>query len=389
MDRLFYQQLAERSLQGEALEDSLCEVILTSPEITLLRLLDAAFEVRQKFWGKKVMIHIINNAQNGHCPEDCHYCAQAKTSKADIEEYPLKSDAEILEEAKRAYESGAYRYCMVFAGRGPSAKRVEHLSRLIRKIKDTYPIRICLSSGLCGEAGLQKLKDAGLDRLNHNLNTSENFYPSICTTHTYGDRLNTLESARKVGIEICSGMIVGLGEKTSDLISVAKTLRRLESPSIPVNFLVPIEGNLLTKTETLTPQYCLRVLCLFRLLNPKAEIRAAAGREGHLRSLDVLSLYPANSIFLDGYLNTKGVNRTKVLRMIQDSGFTIDSEHDLKYLLRQESSEKQEFTVDGSSIFLKNIADLRPTLDTNLKANINIRATSQSPQSSPLTKKTK
>ncbi len=364
MDRLLYHQLAERSLAGEVLEDALCERILSDSEIEILPLVDAAFEVRKKFWGKQVMIHIINNAQNGHCPEDCHYCAQAKTSKADIEEYPLKSDSEILEEAKRAFESGAYRYCMVFAGRGPSAKRVDHLSQLIKKIKDNYPIRICLSSGLCGEEGLQKLKDAGLDRLNHNLNTSENFYPSICTTHTYGDRLNTLESARKVGIEICSGMIVGMGEKNPDVISVAKTLRRLESPSIPVNFLVPIDGNRLAEPKDLTPEYCLRVLCLFRFLNPKAEIRAAAGREGHLRSLDVLSLYPANSIFLDGYLNTRGGNRAKVLRMIQDAGFTLDSEHDLEDLLRQESPEAQTFAVDGSKTFLKTLNDLRPVLKT-------------------------
>ena len=104
MERTFYESLARRSLNGEMLEDTLCEQILTDPQMDLLRLLDAAFEVRQKFWGKAVMIHIINNAQNGHCPEDCHYCAQAKTSKADIEEYPLKSETEILEEARRAYE---------------------------------------------------------------------------------------------------------------------------------------------------------------------------------------------------------------------------------------------------------------------------------------------
>ena len=135
MNRQFYFDLADQSIAGNALNRGISETILNSPDIELISLLNAAFEVRKKYTGKNVKIHIINNAQNGHCPEDCHYCAQAKTSQADIKEYPLKSDAEILAEAKAAYEKGAYRYCMVFAGRGPSERRVEHLSRLIQEIK--------------------------------------------------------------------------------------------------------------------------------------------------------------------------------------------------------------------------------------------------------------
>ena len=181
-------------------------------------LLNSAFEVRSQFVGKTVTVHIINNAQNGFCPEDCHYCAQAKTSKASIEEYPLKSDQEILDEAKNAYEKGAHRYCMVFAGRGPSSGRVEHLARLIRNIKSQYPLEVCVSAGLLDEDKARTLKEAGLDRLNHNLNSSQKHYPKICTTHTYEDRLNTLNSARKAGLQLCSGVILGMGwekEKSS------------------------------------------------------------------------------------------------------------------------------------------------------------------------------
>ena len=196
MERAFYDGLAEKSIKGEIPPDELCLEILTSPRIELLRLLDAAYQVRKKFSGNEVQLHIINNAQNGGCPEDCHYCTQAKSSTTGIETYPVKPDAEILAEAQRAYESGAYRYCMVFAGRGPSNSRVKRLAGLIRTIKARFPVQVCLSAGLINREGVGILKEAGLDRLNHNLNTSKEHYPNVCTTHTYTDRMDTLQAAR-------------------------------------------------------------------------------------------------------------------------------------------------------------------------------------------------
>ncbi len=371
MDRSYYCLLAERSIAGEILDWKLCEDILTSSEIELLPLLDAAFQVRKAYTGKEVAVHIINNAQNGFCPEDCHYCAQAKTSRAEIEEYPLKPDQEILAEAKNAYEKGAFRYCMVFAGRGPSSRRIDHLARLIREIKSRYPIEVCVSAGIMNEEAARKLKDAGLDRLNHNLNTSERNYPNICTTHTFQDRLNTLNAAKSAGLEMCSGMIIGMGESAHDIIEVARTVRRLKVRSIPVNFLVPIEGNTLKSTTPLTPEFCLRVLCLFRFLNPDCELRAAAGREGHLRSLEVMSLYPANSIFLDGYLNTVGSSAAKTLRMISDAGFTIKSEFKIEELLEQKEGTDSKFSVEGASSFMKDLKDLRPLFQNNTAKPVN------------------
>lgn len=152
MERPFYDELVRKSIQGDLLSDELCSQILTSPEVEILPLLDAAFQVRKKFTGKVVQFHIINNAQNGYCPEDCSYCAQAKSSNANIKGYFIKPDEEILAEAHRAYTSGAYRYCMVFAGRGPSKKRIKHLARLIKEIKSRYPIQVCLSAGLSRSA---------------------------------------------------------------------------------------------------------------------------------------------------------------------------------------------------------------------------------------------
>ena len=361
MDQAFYSQLAGQSMAGETLSRSTALEILASGKVELLPLLNAAFEVRKKFCGKEVSIHIINNAQNGFCPEDCHYCAQAKSSDSDIEEYPLKSDSEILAEAKNAYEKGAFRHCMVFAGRGPSATRVAHIARLIREIKAKYPsLQVCVSAGLLDEGKAAILKEAGLDRLNHNLNTSRRNYPNICTTHTYADRLNTLAAARRADLQLCSGMVVGMGETNDDILEVAYTLRRLGVESIPVNFYIPIEGNILGAALGLSPEYCLRVLCLFRLLNPKAEIRVAAGRELYLRDMQVMALYPANSLFLDGYLNTKGDDRRRTLQMIKDAGFTINSDHPVDELLGKEGSTL-EVSSEGpvGQVPMKKLRDLR------------------------------
>lgn len=363
MDRTFYFALTEQSIAGGILTDKTAREILTSQAVELLPLLQAAYEVRKKFTGNDVMIHILNNAQNGHCPEDCHYCVQAKTSKAEIHEYPLKSDDEILAEARHAYEKGAYRYCMVFSGRGPSLKRLEHLSRLIRKIKSIYPLEICVSAGLLDEEKAVVLKNAGLDRLNHNLNTSQHHYPQICTTHAYTDRIGTLKAARGAGIGLCSGVIIGMGETAADVVEVALTLRAMNVESIPVNFFMPLKGVALSEKPNLTPEYCLRVLCLYRFLNPKAEIRIAAGREFYLGSMEVMALYPANSLFLDGYLNAQGKERLRTLKMIQEAGFTVRSNFSLEDLLQNEEAGSQETGGNqDKEIPLKDLSELRPCL---------------------------
>jgi biotin synthase len=353
MDRLFYSTLARKSLEGCQLDDPTCARILSDASLEILPLLDAAFQVRKHYFGCEVRVHILNNAQNGHCPEDCHYCAQAKSSKADIEEYGIKSDDEMLQEARAAYGKGASCYCMVFAGRQASQSRIDRLKRVLAQIKSEFPDKeICVSTGFVTNEGALELKHAGLDRLNHNLNTSEAHYPQICTTHTYADRLNTLLAAKSAGLKVCSGMIVGMGEEHADIIDVAKRLRLLKAESIPVNLLIPIEGNVLSaQGSNLTPDFILRILCLFRFLNPTSEIRVAAGREIHLRSMEVMALYPANSLFLQGYLNAKGSSNASTLRMIKDAGFSIRSETDL-----------DELISDRPKAMLKNIKELRPAI---------------------------
>jgi biotin synthase len=247
---------------------------------------------------------------------------------------------------------------MVYAGRRPSRQRTERIATLVKTIKARYPIEVCVSAGIMDAASTRLLKEAGLDRLNHNLNTAAGRYGKICSTHTFADRLNTLKAARKAGLEICSGIIAGMGETAGELVELALMLRDLEAKSIPINFLLPIAGNMLKNVQNLSPGHCLRILCLFRFLNPQAEIRIAAGREYHLRSMEVMSLYPANSLFMDGYLNTRGKSRKDTLQMIIDAGFTIKSDISAEELLLHETADAGD--DDRAIPDLKSDADLHP-----------------------------
>jgi biotin synthase len=319
-----YSRLAERALRDEPPSEKEALWILDGEDVSLLPLLHAAFEPRQRHFGRKVMIHILNNVQNGLCREDCGYCSQSKSSEAAIRTYPMKSDEEILAGAERAARAGASRYCMALSGRGPTMEQTHRLADLVRRVKARVPIEICLSAGLIGEEQARILADAGLDRLNHNLNTSESHYREICSTHTFADRVETITAARQCGLGTCSGFIMGMGESSRDLVEVGFRLRELEVPSIPVNFLIPIDGNPLLSDGSLSPERCLRVLALMRLTNPRAEIRVAGGREGHLRTLGALALWPANSLFVEGYLTTRGDVVDDTYRMIRDAGFEIE-----------------------------------------------------------------
>lgn len=319
-----YSSWTKISLSGALFPRDAAESVLADSSLDLLRLVSAAGDVRMAAFGRTVKVHQINNIKNGLCPEDCGYCSQSSVSDSPIRRYTMKDEESIIEQARQAKEAGVYRYCMVASGRGPTDREADDLARIIRRINDEIGIRTCLSVGLVDTGKAQRFKDAGLDRLNHNLNTSREHTEKIVSTHTYQDRIDTLEAARQAGLQSCSGVIAGMGETDADLIDVAYELRSMDVPSIPVNFLIPIEGNPLFDFDQLSPERCLRILCLFRFVNPKAEIRVAGGREGHLRSLQPLALYPANSLFVDGYLTTRGDVKPKVYQMIADAGFEVE-----------------------------------------------------------------
>ena len=315
--------LSERVLNGEELGEA--ELIaLLDPEQPLLPLLHEAYVVRSASFGNRVQVHVLNNARNARCPEDCGYCSQSAVSDAPLQPYEWKSNEEILDEAREAYRAGAFRYCVVASGRGPTNKHIKRLAEAVRQVKKEVPVEVCVSVGLVDEDAARLLKDAGVDRLNHNLNTSESHYDKICSTHDYQDRLQTLAAAQSVGLQMCSGLIVGLGEQDADIAEVATQLRRLKVPSIPVNFLIPIDGNPVQSDGSLSPQRALRVLAMMRLANPTSEIRVAGGREGHLGAVESMALYPANSLFVEGYLTTKGRGFASTYRMIRDAGFVVE-----------------------------------------------------------------
>jgi biotin synthase len=322
-----YQGYAQTALNDEVLTRAECRAVLNTPDEDVLALLQAAFTVRSRYFGKTVRLQMLQNAKSGACQEDCHYCSQSSVSTAAIDRYNLVPRSQMIDGARRAAASKAQRYCIVISGRSPLDREIDEIAGAVRAIKDELPIQICCSLGLMNEAQAKRLKAAGVDRVNHNLNTSEAFHGAICTTHTFQDRLATIQHARAAGLEICSGGIVGMGEADDDLIDLALALREVKPDSIPLNTLHPVPGTPLEGCDHLTPQRCLKILCLFRFLHPRTEIRIAGGRERNLRSLQPLALYPADSVFVNGYLTTPGAPAPEVWGMIRDLGFSIEVDY--------------------------------------------------------------
>jgi biotin synthase len=319
-----WSSIVERSLNGSALSREEARAILNLPDEQVPEALRAAFEVRRARFGRRVKLCVLQNARSGLCPEDCRYCSQSSLSTAAIDKYPLMAMEQLVEGARRALQAGAARYCMVTSGRGPTDEEIEHFCEATREIRRSLPLEICVCLGILSEAQARRLKGAGVGWVNHNLNTSERFYPEICSTHTYRDRVETVRNVRRAGLLTCSGGIVGMGETDEDILDMAFACRELAMDSIPINFLHPIQGTPMEAFRFLTPMKCLKVLCLFRLLNPTSEIRAAGGREVNLRALQGLALYAANSIFVDGYLTTPGEPAEAARRMIEDLGFEVE-----------------------------------------------------------------
>jgi len=318
---------AERSLAGDALTRAEARAVLGAPDERLAELLAAAFTVRERRWGKRVKVCVLQNARSGLCPEDCGYCSQSKISTADIDTYRLMPHDQLVAKADDAVARGARRYCMVTSGRGPSERDLDQLCTATRDIKRTHPdLEICVSVGLMDDAAARRLADAGVGWVNHNLNTSERFYPQICTTHTYADRVATVRAAQRAGLNTCCGGIIGMGEEDEDVVDLAFALRELRVDSLPVNFLIPIAGTPLAERPTTHATRALKALALMRFLNPEADIRSAGGRERTLGDWQALALYPANSIFVNGYLTTPGQAAAEAQRMVASLGFELEAE---------------------------------------------------------------
>lgn len=322
-----YELWADKSLRNEVLSRDEAHRVLDTPSDELPQLLTVTSRVRETYFGRRVKVCVLLNAQSGICAEDCNYCSQSKISTAPVEKYKLLPEDTIVRRAQEAAQNGARRFCIVIAARGPQTRDIQHLSAAIKRIKAddaTRELEICTSLGLMNLQQCQTLKDAGVDYVNHNLNTSESHYAKICSTHTYADRVQTLHNVQEAGLKTCSGGIVGMGETRDDIVELAFNVRELDIESIPINFLLTIKGTKLQNLAPIDADLGLKVLCLMRLMNPTKEVRVAAGREVHLRERQAQALCAANSLFVDGYLTTEGEASARVRNWIEEAGYCVE-----------------------------------------------------------------
>jgi biotin synthase len=320
-------QLADRVLEGNPITPADGLEILYAPDVELTGLIDAAYRIRHTYFSNRVKLNYLINAKSGLCPEDCAYCSQSKVATSDIPRYGMLEADEIVARASAGISLKASTCCIVASGRRPSRRDLQAVAEATTKIKEHHPdVRVCACLGLLRPEEAEVLARAGVDRYNHNINTSNGFYPEICSTHGFEDRVSTLRAVKSQGISPCSGVIIGMGEQPSDIVEMAISLRSLDVDSVPINFLIPIPGTRLSERGDLgiSPVYALKVLCLFRFALPSKEIRISAGREVHLRSLQPLSLYPANALFVSDYLTQPGQPGEQDLAMIADLGFEVD-----------------------------------------------------------------
>ncbi|SDD10514.1 biotin synthase BioB [Streptomyces prasinopilosus] len=317
--------LVDKGLRRETPTRAEALAVLGTSDDDLLDVVAAAGRVRRHWFGRRVKLNYLVNLKSGLCPEDCSYCSQRLGSKAGILKYSWLKPDQASQAAAAGLAGGAKRVCLVASGRGPTDRDVDRVSDTIRAIKEgNEGVEVCACLGLLSEGQAERLREAGADAYNHNLNTSEATYGDITTTHTYADRVDTVRKAHAAGLSACSGLIAGMGESDADLVDVVFALRELDPDSVPVNFLIPFEGTPLAKEWNLSPQRCLRILAMVRFVCPDVEVRIAGGREVHLRTLQPLALHLANSIFLGDYLTSEGQAGRADLEMIADAGFEVE-----------------------------------------------------------------
>lgn len=299
--------------------------ILNTPDEKIDELIAKAEKLRRKYKGDNVGIHILTNARSGNCSQDCAYCAQSCRSTADIDKYRWVSDEKLFKDNDFVNKNHLARHCIGLSGMKFTDDEILELAERIKTMKATGT-HLCCSIGFLTEKQARILKDAGLDRINHNLNTSRSYYSHICSTHTFDQRVKNIKMLQNIGFEICSGGIIGMGESKEDIVDMLLELKEINPEAIPINFLLPIKGTPFENVDTsiLTPNYCLKVLCLARLLVPQADIRCAAGREIYFRGDEKRLLSVVNSIFASGYLTEDGQGIKDTIKAITDAGFTYE-----------------------------------------------------------------
>ncbi|MGY0386522.1 biotin synthase BioB [Nocardioides sp. WG-D5] len=319
-----FDQLADRILSGGAATADDALAVLRTSDTELMGVVAAAGRLRREHFGNTVKVNYLVNLKSGLCPENCNYCSQALGSQAPVLKYSWLSKDETLEQAGAGLRGGATRVCMVSSGRGPSDRDIDKVVEMTSALKDAHEgVEVCACLGLLKGGQAERLKAAGVDAYNHNINTAESNHDNIVQTHTYEDRVDTIGKAKDAGLSPCSGLIAGLGETDEQLVEALFALKELDADSIPVNFLMPFDGTPYENTWELSPTRCVKILAMARFVCPDKEIRIAGGREMHLRSLQATALHVANSIFLGDYLTSEGQDALADLEMLRDNGFII------------------------------------------------------------------
>lgn len=289
-----------------------------------VKLTEAADEIREYFCGNDFDVCTIINAKSGRCSENCKFCAQSAHYNTNIKEYDLLDEEIIVKDALDKYNRGIPRYSMVASGKGLTPKDIDKVCSITRKIYEKAPdIKICLSGGIISEESFEKLKDAGIKRIHNNLETSRKFFPEICTTHTYDQKIETIKAAQKAGMEICSGGLIGLGEDYEDRIDMALELRKLKVHSIPVNLLNPIKNTPLENNQPLSMEEVNRTCATFRFILPKALIRLAGGR-ALMEDFGTSTLKSGANAAISGVLlTTKGISIEEDMERFKELNYNV------------------------------------------------------------------
>lgn len=299
-------RLKEKVILGGDLTKDEAQLLAESPRLNLLDLLSSANYLRQLYSFEYIELCAIVNAKSGACSEDCSYCAQSSKNKAQISVYPLINQDSIIDKAKEAKNGGVSRFSIVTSGRKVNQKELKTIASTLSKIRN-IGLLPCASLGMLSKDELNLLKDSGLERYHHNIETSERFYPNICSTHTYSERIRTIESAQACGLSICAGGIFGMGETWQDRIDMAFALKELNVDSTPINFLIPIEGTPLQGRDMLHPFEALRIISLYRFILPNKSIRICGGRTQVLKEFhSLIFMAGADAIMTGNYLTTTG-----------------------------------------------------------------------------------
>lgn len=290
-------------------------------DMPLEELMEISHKVTEEYFDNTVEACSIISAKTGACSENCKYCSQSKHNHAEIECHPLLDVETVKKAALSAKENGATRFCIVTSGRVPTDKDFEKILEMIREVASIDGIHCCASLGLLSEEQIKQIKEAGVERYNHNINTSENYHEFICSTHKFQDRVNTVKTIQKHGMEACCGVIIGMGETREDRVDMALSLKELNPKTVPINFLNPIKGTPLEDYEDMIDEEeILKTICIFRIILPKAMLRYAGGRTTRLSKYNQKMgiIAGINSVLVGNYLTTAGSVASEDEKMLNE-----------------------------------------------------------------------